>query len=296
MVESIYNLRSERIRMNKHICSNIVIGMRKDEESYRRLSEALESIVGFWDVILLPLPRDLCRDLVLKTLERRSDGSILESLLERYPNQAFRRMWKPLLLKILGIAEDPIMWRKDLVCYISDDHIRRTEERGFELAYLLFRANTFGRVDEREWLRVFRRSEENTLKDLVREYLTRGSTAIITDSYTDFIEFLKPDEVEDYCRCALTDLIPTPLEVLELISLRSGEDVEADLLRDSVKWSIDYLNMVVTSIELSEAYEWLLKNDRYRIFLERLGLHILHETCQSRLDLRNYIAEDLLNR
>ncbi|MEZ0289865.1 MAG: hypothetical protein ABWJ42_02100, partial [Sulfolobales archaeon] len=249
-----------------------LVGLPRIEDSVRELSSVIESIISRWRRILLPLPRGLCEELILLSIEKSLDYEDLQTSIFRYLNSSLERIWRPVIRRIYEISRRSEFWDRSVECYLENDFVERLRETGYTLAYLLFQANVFNKVDLDRWLELFRRDKRVLVETLARELVSEEPTAVVVDSYVDFIELKKFSN--NVRSCVVYKLIPTPLELLEIIGLDDRE-----LALEIVRWAIRYLNRVVYSREISEVYREFLEDNNYIVFTKSLGLDVIQDKC-----------------
>lgn len=266
-------VKSSRDRVSLGMESLLVVGSPRRESSMERLSQALERLLGDREVVYLPMPEDLCREVVDMVLER---GLYDIERVSRHVGVSIERLWRPVLTELIKILGRPEYWYRELRCLFRGDYRRVLEERGVRIAYLLYKANVFGKIDLREWEEVFRDRRPSSLREVLGG--SRGERALyLTDSYRDVLEaslYIPYTET-----CFIDEMAPTPLEVVDII-VNMRRDL-LPILREAVDWSIEYLNNLVRLSSLDETYTSVLEKRGYREFLERIGLEVFKRECMA---------------
>ncbi|MEM4969816.1 MAG: hypothetical protein QXE01_01030 [Sulfolobales archaeon] len=239
--------------------AELVIGLPRIEGAVERLGGELRELLSSYNSIALPLPRGLCRDLIYRGVGALEDDLMDISL--KYFNTSLTRVWWPVIKEIPRLAVE--MPHKEVICYEEDIDPRSLEVNAYRLASLLIRAriSLSGRIDPKPWIEFFKP---------VRKGLPRisSSDVIVADGYVRYKEIL--DLMEHRVARKLWKLIPTPLEILEMVAKGYlGEEYSVDAVRFSVRYLGDY---VIGGKDLTEAYEKLLRDREYLDFLARIGV------------------------
>lgn len=249
----------------------VLAGFPRRESSFLRLSSMLEQLLKEVRVVYLPLPIDVCRE-VVEVASRRKEydpGGI-----SNYIGASLERLWRPVLGKLAVILGSPGFHHTLLSCLYDEEFKRTLEDRGGRLAYLLFKANAYGKVSLDEWIDVFADREPSSHLEALRA--VGGSRAVyLTDRYRDIVE--AEQQLAGVKACFIEDFTPTPLEVVDIIV-----NVRRDLLpalREAVDWSIRYLNILVRSSSFDKAYEVVAGDSAYKSMLRKLGLKVFREPC-----------------
>jgi hypothetical protein len=241
--------------------AEVVIGLPRIEAAVERLGADLEHIARTYSSIALPLPRGLCRDLVGEALGRGDDA--VEEISLRYLNTSLTRVWWGVIRRIPDLAlRSP---EAEIICYEEDLDPSELMSTAYRIASLLIRARISidRRIDPRPWIELFKPGR-------VKRIEIPGARVIIADGYNRYLEII----MSTRWRIARTIgwLIPTPLEVIELIARGAvpGEYAE-EAVRHSIKYLGDY---VIGGRDLTEAYTRLASDEEYLSFLRRIGISI----------------------
>ncbi|MEM1610225.1 MAG: hypothetical protein QXQ57_01095 [Sulfolobales archaeon] len=239
--------------------AELVIGLPRIEGAVERLGGELRELLSSYNSIALPLPRGLCRDLIYRGVGALDDDLIDISL--KYFNTSLTRVWWSVIKEIPRLAVE--MPHREVICYEEDIDPRSLEVNAYRLASLLIRAriSLSGRIDPRPWIEFFKPVGKGFPR-------ISGSDVIVADGYVRYKEIL--DLMEHRIARKLWRLIPTPLEILEMIAKGYLDESWA---HDAVKFSVRYLgDYVIGSRDLTEAYERLLSDREYLDFLASIGL------------------------
>ncbi|WP_440059512.1 hypothetical protein ACSU1N_06925 [Thermogladius sp. 4427co] len=213
------------------------------ERGYSKLYRFIRAARG---VVALPIPRTLCESVLSsRGLDSFSNTSIPASL---------RRVWWSLLRKVDASIADRI------ICYRSEADYEGLRDWFSEVSVLMIKADVYGRIDEEEWLKVFKTSA--TPVTLVGDYT-------VVDNYVEAYMTLRHKPV---AYIVVDALIPTPLDLLALISL--GE-LPRTLLRQVVGYALKYFHeYLLRSINLTQAYRRLANDSGYVSFLRANSIRI----------------------
>jgi len=239
--------------------AELIIGLPRIERAVERLGSELGRLITSFGSVALPLPKSLCRDLVYKAAGGGEED--IEEISLRYFNTSLARVWWPVIREIPRLAlEIP---HGEVVCYEEDTDPRALEERGYRLASLLIRARISldERIDPRPWLDLFKGPGAGSP-------IFPEANALIADGY---VRYREATRVLRYSRAEkLWRLIPTPLEVIEMIARGYlGEENSVEAVRFAARYLGDY---VVGGRDLTDAYDRLLRDREYMEFLWGLGL------------------------
>jgi hypothetical protein len=239
--------------------AELIIGIPRIEEAVGKLGEELGELLSSYSSIALPLSKGLCRDLIYKGV-----GAVDEDLMDislKYFNASLARIWWPVIKEIPRLAIE--MPHKEVACYEEDVDPRSLETNAYRLATLLIRAriSISGRIDPRPWIEFFKPAKKIFPK-------IPNVRVIVADGYVKYREIL--DLVEHKNARKLWKLIPTPLEILEMIAKGYlDEEYSVDAVRFSIRYLGDY---VIGSKDLTDAYEKLLRDREYVDFLASIGV------------------------
>ncbi|MCI4456844.1 MAG: hypothetical protein JHC19_02035 [Desulfurococcaceae archaeon] len=256
----------------------VVIGVPRTEGLIRSFAENyLYKLFNLSDVLLIPLPEGLCKDLVSRSLSEESYDPMISL---RYLNASLERIWRPVLQMIMRFGRESFLWSRGLYCYLKDDFIKTLEERAVSLGYLLFKANVYGKIDVDEWIFLFRGSEEKfdwrAYIDDLRESFEK--MIIVSDSYRDLYEM--KTSLSDYDLCVLSEFYPNPLEALDVL-INIFRTSDKNIIRNMILWAVDYLNRIKTSYSFDDLYEYYKRSFEYKSFIKRLGLEIFEVSCEN---------------
>lgn len=241
--------------------AEVVIGIPRIEAAVERLGGYLEDIARTYGSIALPLPRGLCRDLVGEALGRGDDA--VEEISLRYLNTSLTRVWWGVIRRIPDLAlRSP---EAEIICYDEDLDPLELMNTGYRIASLLIRARVSidRRIDPRPWIELFKPGKVKSIE-------IPDARVIIADGYNRYLEIIKSTR----WRIARTIgwLIPTPLEVIELIARGA---VAKEYAEEAVRHAIKYLGeYVIGGRDLTEAYTRLASDEEYLSFLRRIGVSI----------------------
>lgn len=235
---------------------SILLGAPVTERGVSRLARKLELIARRYNSIALPLPQSICVKIIMDSVKG------LDYALN-VMKQSNLRIWGNLLLTLRDIiVENPDV---NVACYASESTYINSEARGLAIATLVVKAKAYNVIDVDEWLRVFETMEPRELLERVLGY-----DVVVSDGYswTLMLEnLMKPSKV-----IPVDILAPTPLDILELINLGYVDRVYA---REVIEYAVKYIGeYIVTSYNLTQAYDKLLRDEGYLGLLERLKLKI----------------------
>lgn len=228
-----------------------VVAVPFTELGYRRLSERLPSLEK---PAALPLPGNLCSAAALRP-------DLAASVLSRYPG-GLRRAWQRLLARPRLLAEG-------VICYLGDDYVAKAEASAVKVLSLVVKAKAFGRVDEDEWLRAF--SAGGGRGRLLA--LSGAARTVVVDRYPDALELHEAGLPVE----ALERLYPTPLELVAMVA--SGR-LPRDLLGEAIRRAVDYVDALVRSKTLGQAYRRLGRDPSYLELVRGAGLPVFEPAEQ----------------
>jgi len=238
----------------------LLVGTPVTERGAARLSKLLKLLARRYGVVALPLPRELCW--------RAAVGSRdLADYARRILNPSGFRVWSSVLETLRELAlEEPWV---EVNCYVSERSYASSEELGYAIAALVVKARAYGIIKPEEWLEAFKAKSGRLHVEELSKY-----RAVIADGYSWTITLnneLKPERV-----VAVDTLIPTPLDLLELIA---NGYVSRERVREVISYAVRYVGeYILTSNTLTEAYDKLLNDKDYLKLIEELGLEILKPT------------------
>lgn len=233
----------------------ILIGVPVTERGVRRLSRSLPELARRYGSIALPLPQSLCMRVVTSSVEAMDYALKLM-------NPSNFRVWSSLLLALKELVlSNPDV---DVGCYAPEDTYATSEARGYAIATLTVKARAFGIVKPEEWLKVYKGQPTKAVIERVAGY-----NAIVADGYSWVVRLRK--EVKPRKVLVVDTMAPTPLDVLELMALGY---LDTSMARDVVDYAIKYIEYIVTSFTLTQAYNRLLEDNGYLELLRRLKLKI----------------------
>ncbi|MEM0491351.1 MAG: hypothetical protein QW784_02375 [Acidilobaceae archaeon] len=231
-----------------------VIGVPITERGVLRLSRRIFEFTRLYGSIGLPLPHSLC--LLAVTAPSR-----VFDLAYEYMNSSQLRVWSSLIAIIPDLA-----YRfpdNTMVCYLSDDSFKSSEKFGYEIASLLVKAKAYNKVNVSEWLSLFKsRISGRTASNMP------GVNLLVADGYSWAYRVYVEFKAEKFI--SIDKLIPTPLDLLELIAYGYiGESVAVKAIRHAIRYLGEY---IITSRNLTEAYEKLANDREYISLIENLNL------------------------
>lgn len=248
----------------------LLIGIPRTERAAKILGDEMEDILSAYGGAALPLPRDLCRDLVVEGVAR-GPGALEEIALRHLP-PSLARVWMGFLEKIPRLAVK--IPEAEVVCYSEPQDLGEVYRAGYRLASLLIRARIKldGRIDPRPWVELFRGREPREIPQAVRKPL-----AVVAEGYPSFSRLARALSWERIR--TLQKLVPTPLEILEMVA---SHEISEDVAWEAVRFAVRYLgDYVVGSRDYSEAYEKLLADKEYQEFLQSLPAGPLQEPLKT---------------
>ncbi len=233
-----------------------LIGVPVTEKGVGRLSRRLAELARRYGSIALPLPQSICVRVVTGSLDA------LEYALSRMGPANFR-IWGNLLIALRDLSLDyPDV---EVGCYASDETYAASEARGYAIAILTAKARAFNIVKPEEWLRIFEKLPPKTIVDRVAGY-----NAVVADGYSWMVRLR--DEIKPKKLLVVDTMIPTPLDVLELMALGY---LDASSVREVIEYAVKYVGeYIMTSFTLTQAYNKLLNDKGYLELLKRLKLKI----------------------
>ncbi|HWQ16746.1 MAG TPA: hypothetical protein VNL13_02825 [Sulfolobales archaeon] len=244
--------------------AELVIGLPRIERAVDMLSESIEPLLKSYGSLALPLPKSLCTDLVVEGIGG-SEQSI-EALSLKYYNPSLVRIWWSVIKKIPRLAlEHP---DSEIICYDEDTRPEKLEKASYRLASLLIRARLkiYERIDPRPWIEFFKPTSTGSIE-------IPETPVVIADGYVRFKEILGTASWKKAEK--IWKLIPTPLELLEMIAKGYLEEKHAE---EAVRFSVRYLgDYVIGSRDLTEAYEKLLNDKEYLDLLRRIDPNIARD-------------------
>jgi hypothetical protein len=232
-----------------------LIAVPVTERGVWRLSKRLPGLVKRYGSIALPLPQSLCVKVVTSFTEA------LDYAFKLMKPAGFR-VWSSLL----HVLKDTVIGYPDvdIGCYTSEDTYAVSEARGYSIAALSVKAKAFNIVKPEEWLDVFKGSHSEMIVEMIAKY-----DAIVADGYSWTVRLkseIKPAKV-----LVLDTLIPTPFDILELMALGY---LDTSIAREVIAYAVKYVDYIVTSFTLTQAYDKLLKDESYLELLKELKLKV----------------------
>jgi hypothetical protein len=228
----------------------LVIFIPRTESSLSLLRNALPMFIKRFGKVALPLPKEFC------SIAVANPGNAVEMLRE-VVGEAFVRLWGwvPGFFRE-AMVEYPFAY---FDCYYDMDRLRRSIDTSIEIARLVLRYRLGAKVDLNDWLAPFSSIEVVRVPD---DYV------VIIDDYAVLRFFEKTHGFRDIV--ALGPLVPTPIELLELIALGIlSREYLMGVIEHVVRYVDDY---VVLSRDLTEALLRLINDRDYLSFIHSLDL------------------------
>ncbi|MEM4981006.1 MAG: hypothetical protein QXI48_03075 [Candidatus Bathyarchaeia archaeon] len=246
--------------------------------AYERVADFLKK--ADFDNLYLNIRRDLgglIEDLALGAPYEKFIEEIKRLKILRENVDYWEKTIKPILLVLRGIKLKRPSLR--IICYknpVFDDLFVREAE---EIAILIFRVNSTGKVDVKEWRNLLYRiineateSGEDEANYILRTYsenANRGRTICLTDfSGKHLLKSIRSVGVDAIIRYIISPYHFAPLETLMremVVLLRKGFAISDERLIKLVKLHAEYIReYVLTSSEYDEAYERWIKDERFK--------------------------------
>jgi hypothetical protein len=216
--------------------AKLVVLVPFNERGYERLCRLLERIKLR---AYLPLPKPLC-----EPWQR-------ELFLGRIPS-SFLRVWSPLLdLLSRGLPAG-------YTCYLELEDVEAGVEASLRIAALVLKARALGVVRVEEWLSAVPKPREPPLAS--------WEGALVVDSFLDYYVLVKKG-AEGADVVSVDSFVPTPVDLLSLVS--AGLLEWKCPVEELIRWAVWYIgDAVVTSSNLTEAYDKLVGSEGYRELVE----------------------------
>jgi len=236
---------------------------------------------SYFEILCLNVQRELeelIEDLALGAPYENFIEQVEKLKLIREPICSWEYGIKPILLALRGLKLRKPNLR--IICYKSSLAEDSSIKNATKIAALIFRVNSTGKIDVKEWRSLIYEIIEETDRFIDEEayYLLRalsgllkklrGKALCISDfSGKHLMRYLKKNGVKVRLRYIFTPYYFTPLEVLMREAskkLREGKEISDERLVKLVRLHAEYIReYVLTSINYDDAYFRWVKNKRF---------------------------------
>lgn len=242
---------------------SVIVGVPVTERGVSRLAKRIILLAARYGSIAIPLPEGLCSRIIMG-----SRDTIDYALNFMNPSQI--RVWSSLFDALRNLVlEEP---QVEVLCYASEESYKASEDIGYAIATLVVKARAFNKVDVEEWLDLFKSRGSRESLDKTARLLSRYEV-VVADGYSWAYRLSR--ELPASRILAVDTLIPTPLDLLELIALNY---VDRSYAGEVVAHAIRYVGeYILLSATLTEAYDKLLRDRGYLKLIERIGLNVWSE-------------------
>ncbi|GEM_PF-4087120 len=239
----------------------ILIFTRRCELGIQYLVEFLKSIVSKFNYLVLPLPEEFCRELVMYVIGQREFEDVWK-VFQGLPHfKALQRLYTPFIdLYAWLVRNYPEL---SVICSSSIDKEWSDAASITEISRLVLRYVITGKVDVYEWnlivndlarkLKTYISNYEDSFDNAVHVVFTYLDYYFLKEKFNDIVALMKP--------------IPTPIELLLIAKLLN---VFEHYLNELVNYVKRFIDTIISSEDLTRTYIELQAWDDYLKLISKI--------------------------